>query len=61
MTKIDLDNLDRRIAERMIRNGQLDENEWKKHLEALPDVEKEAEPFEAELETGVLEGREDAE
>lgn len=61
MTKIDLANLDRRIAERMIRNGQLDEETWKKHLESLPDVEAQAEAFEAELETGVLEGREDAE
>ncbi len=61
MAKIDLKTLDRRIAERMIRNGQLSEEEWKKALEELPDLSEQAEPFTAELEVGILEKRKDVE
>lgn len=61
MAKIALENLDRRVAERMIRNGQLSQEEWEKHLESLSDTSEEAEPFTAELQTGVLEKRQDGE
>jgi len=61
MAKIDFASLDRRIAERMIRNGQLSEEEWEKYLATLPDVAENAEPFTAELQIGVLEKRKDVE
>jgi len=52
---IDLKTLDRRIAERMIRKGQITQAEWDAHLKALPDVEESGAPIETELETGVIE------
>lgn len=61
MAKIKLENLDRRVAERMIRNGQLSQEEWEKHLSSLADVSEQAEPFTAELQAGVLEKRKDGE
>lgn len=61
MAKIDLSKLDRRVAERMIRNGQLSSEEWEKHLSQLPDTADKAEPFTAELQVGVLEKRQDVE
>lgn len=61
MAKIDIAKLDRRVAERMIRNGQLSQEEWEKHLSELADLSEEAEPFTAELQVGVLEKRQDAE
>lgn len=61
MAKIDLANLDRRLAERMIRNGQLSQKEWNDFLATLPDVSDQAETFTVELETGILEKREDGE
>jgi|GEM_PF-2334828 len=61
MAKIDLASLDRRIAERMIRNGQLSQKEWDDFLATLPDVSDKAEAFAVELETGILEKDEDGE
>lgn len=55
MAKIDLNTLDRRIAERLIRSGQITQAEWDKHLASLPDVEAAGAPIETELETGVIE------
>ncbi|HEY0840792.1 MAG TPA: hypothetical protein VGD74_11440 [Vulgatibacter sp.] len=52
---IDLKNLDRRIAEKMIRSGQITQAEWDKQLASLPDVAEAGEPIETELETGVIE------
>ena len=61
MAKIDLANLDRRLAERMIRNGQLSQKEWNDFLATLPDASDQAETFAVELETGILEKRKDGE
>lgn len=55
MAKIDLKNLDRRIAERMLRKGQITQAEWDAHLKALPDVADAGAPIETELETGIIE------
>lgn len=55
MAKIDLQNLDRRIAERMLRNGQITQAEWDAHLKSLPDVADAGAPVETELETGIIE------
>lgn len=61
MSKIDLANLDRRVAERLIRAGQLSQEEWDKYLATLEDVSDKADTFSAELQTGVLEKRKDGE
>lgn len=55
---IDLKNLDSRLAERMIRNGQLSREDWEKHLESLSDSGEAGEAVETEFETGVLETNE---
>ncbi len=58
MAELDLNTLDRRIAERMMKKGLLSEKEWEKHLKGLSDLGTSKEPkFEAvtaTLETGVL-------
>ncbi|HWV39891.1 MAG TPA: hypothetical protein VN033_15585 [Vulgatibacter sp.] len=51
---IDLKTLDRRIAERLIRKGEITQAEWDAHLESLPDVAESGTPIETELETGVI-------
>ncbi|AKU91939.1 hypothetical protein [Vulgatibacter incomptus] len=53
--KIDLQNLDRRLAERLIRAGKLSQSEWDKHLQTLPDSADQGAAIEAELETGIIE------
>lgn len=58
-TKIDLSNLDRRLAERLIRKGELEQSVWDKHLETLSDVSEKGEPVSTELETGVVADRGD--
>lgn len=56
-TKIDLSNLDRRLAERLIRKGELEQSEWDKYVETLIDVSERGESISTELETGVIEDR----
>jgi hypothetical protein len=56
-TKHDLTKLDRRLAERLIRKGELTQEEWDAHLATLPDAEEKSEPISTELETGVIQGR----
>jgi len=56
-TKHDLSKLDRRLAERLIRKGELTQEEWDAYLATLPDAEEKSEPIETELETGVIQGR----
>jgi hypothetical protein len=52
MTEIDLQNLDRRVAERLIKRGVLTREEWEKHLAELPDLSEQAEPVATRFETG---------
>jgi hypothetical protein len=47
---IDPKLLDKRVAQRYLRKGALDEKEYRKHLEALPDLAEQAEEIEAEFE-----------
>lgn len=54
MTEIDLNNLDRRVADRLIKKGLLDRAEWEKHLANLPDLSEQAEPIATRFETGVV-------
>lgn len=56
-TDIDLSKLDRRLAERLIRKGELKQEDWDAHLATLPDVEEQGEGFETEFETGVIQER----
>lgn len=55
MAKIDVKTLDRRLAERMIRNGQITQEQWDKHLQSLPDDAEKGEDLETEFEAGVIE------
>ncbi len=47
--QLDPTTVDRRIAERYIRNGMLDEKVWEKYLKALPDAAEKAAPVEETL------------
>jgi hypothetical protein len=53
----DLSKLDRRLAERLIRKGELTQQEWDEYVASLPDSEAKSEPVTTELETGVIQGR----
>jgi hypothetical protein len=55
--QIDLAKLDRRVAERLIKKGELSAEAWEKHLASLEDAESKGEPVSTELEQGVIEGR----
>lgn len=46
---IDPKLLDKRVAQRYVRKGLLDEKEWEKHLKALPDLADQAVPVESDL------------
>lgn len=47
---LDPKHADKRTFERYLRNGELEEKAWNKHLEALPDVAEKAVPIESLLE-----------
>ena len=47
--EIDRKLLDKRVAQRYVRKGLLDEKEWEKHLKSLPDVAAQAVPVESDL------------
>lgn len=53
MTEIDLQNLDRRVAERLIKRGVLTREQWDQHLAELPDLLEQAEPVATRFESGV--------
>lgn len=48
--KIDPKLLDKRVAQRYVKKGVLDEKEWDKHVKSLPDLADRAMPVEADLE-----------
>lgn len=56
-TDIDLSQLDSRLAERLIRKGDLKQEDWDAYVATLPDVADKSEPITTELETGVIQGR----
>jgi len=47
--EIDRKLLDKRVAQRYLKKGRLDEKEWEKHLKALPDLAEQAVPIESAL------------
>jgi hypothetical protein len=48
--EIDRKLLDKRVAQRYLKKGVLDEKEYEKHLKSLPDLEQQALPLDADLE-----------
>jgi hypothetical protein len=48
----DIENklVDRRVAQRYLRKGKLDEKDYEKHLKGLPDLADQAVPIEASIE-----------
>jgi hypothetical protein len=52
--EIDRKLLDKRVAQRYVRKGLLDEKEWEKHLKSLPDVAAQAVPVESDLDNDDL-------
>ncbi len=48
---VDIKLLDKRVAQRYLRKGRLEEKDWQKHLQALPDLEDRAEDVESEFES----------
>ncbi|MFZ5440861.1 MAG: hypothetical protein ACOZQL_12700 [Myxococcota bacterium] len=54
MSEIDLRYTDKRTVERYIRQGQVDEKAWEKHLKSLPDVADKGEKLQAEADEYIL-------
>lgn len=49
---IDLRHLDRRVVERYLKAGKLDEKEYQKYLKTLPDLAESASKVDTEFEPG---------
>jgi hypothetical protein len=47
--ELDPKNVDKRIAERHIRSGRLDEKTWDKYVKSLPDAAEKAAPVESTM------------
>lgn len=47
---IDTRLLDKRVAPRYLKKGRLDEKDWQKHIQALPDLSDRAMEVESEFE-----------
>lgn len=54
MSEIDLRYTDKRTVERYIRQGQVDEKTWERHLKSLPDVAEKGEKLQAEADEYIL-------
>ncbi|MBX7100884.1 MAG: hypothetical protein K1X89_24430 [Myxococcaceae bacterium] len=61
MSELDLSKVDRRIVERLIRSGQVDEKAWEKHLKSLSDSADRAVPVESALDNEDIDDEDDAE
>jgi hypothetical protein len=48
---LDPKHLDKRTAERYLRNGQLDEKAYERHLKCLPDVTEKSVPVETAMDS----------
>ena len=53
--------LDKRVAERYIKKGRLEEKDWEKHLKGLPDLAGQAVPVESDLDDDDLDDLDDDE
>jgi len=47
---IETKHIDKRVAQRYLRKGKLDEKDYERHLKALPDLADQAIPVESEFE-----------
>ena len=50
MSDIENKLVDKRVADRYLRKGQLDEKEYERHLKSLKDLADDAVPVESEME-----------
>ncbi|HEX7624693.1 MAG TPA: hypothetical protein VF400_14045 [Anaeromyxobacteraceae bacterium] len=53
--------LDKRVAQRYIKKGRLDEKDWEKHLKGLPDLAGQAVPVESDIDSDDLDDLDDDE
>ena len=53
--------VDKRVAQRYVRKGVLEEKEWEKHVKNLPDLAPQALPLEASMEGDDLDDLDDDE
>lgn len=51
--------LDKRVAQRYIKKGRLDEKDWEKHLKGLPDLAGQAVPVESDIDDDDLDDDEE--
>jgi hypothetical protein len=51
--------LDKRVAQRYIKKGRLDEKDWEKHLKGLPDLAGQAVPVESDIDDDDLDDNEE--
>jgi hypothetical protein len=56
---LDPKHLDKRTAERYLRNGQLDEKAYERHLKGLPDVADKAVTIETAMDSDIFDNDED--
>lgn len=59
--EIDKKLLDKRTAERYLRNGQLDEKAYEKHLKSLEDVTEKSAPVETVMDDDIDDDYDDEE
>ncbi len=51
---VDAKLYDKRVVQRYVRKGRVDEKEYERHLKSLPDLEDQAVPVESEFEDTAL-------
>jgi hypothetical protein len=56
---LDPKHLDKRTAERYLRNGQLDEKAYERHLKGLPDVADKSVTIETAMDSDIFDNDED--
>ena len=57
---IDRKLVDKRVVQRYLKKGRLDEKDYEKHLKSLPDVSEQAVPIESALDDDFEDEVEDA-
>ena len=59
MADIETKQIDKRVANRYVRKGVLDEKEWERHIKSLPDLAEQALPLEASMDGDDLDDDDD--
>ncbi len=54
--EIDRKLVDKRVVQRYVKKGRLDEKDYEKHLKSLPDLADQAVPIESDLDEDLDEG-----